>query len=121
MLFRSYGTVTEHGTMFVGFAADQGPLSRMLDRMAGLVGPRDQVEAAIESFHELRLGCSARHGGQWGLGPRSGTAESASSLNTLTWRVSQSLGLGIVNAFDGAFFALFLRSGKPGSGPAVPH
>lgn len=38
-----YGTVTAHGTMFVGFAADQGPLSRMLDRMAGLTGPRDEL------------------------------------------------------------------------------
>ena len=38
-----YGTVTAHGTMFVGFAADQGPLSRMLDSMAGLDGPRDEL------------------------------------------------------------------------------
>ena len=38
-----YGTVTAHGTMFVGFAADQRPLSRMLDRMAGLDGPRDEL------------------------------------------------------------------------------
>jgi porphyrinogen peroxidase len=38
-----YGTVTAHGTMFVGFAAEQGPLSRMLDSMAGLDGPRDEL------------------------------------------------------------------------------
>jgi len=38
-----YGTVTAHGTMFVGFAADQGPLARMLDSMAGLHGPRDEL------------------------------------------------------------------------------
>ena len=38
-----YGTVTAHGTMFVGFSADQGALSRMLDSMAGLVGPRDEL------------------------------------------------------------------------------
>jgi porphyrinogen peroxidase len=38
-----YGTVTAHGTMFVGFAADQGPLARMLDSMAGLDGPRDEL------------------------------------------------------------------------------
>jgi porphyrinogen peroxidase len=38
-----YGTVTAHGTMFVGFAAEQGPLVRMLDRMAGLDGPRDEL------------------------------------------------------------------------------
>lgn len=38
-----YGTVTAHGTMFVGFAADQGPLARMLDSMAGLYGTRDEL------------------------------------------------------------------------------
>src|SRR3954449_9523579 len=38
-----YGTVTDHGTLFVGFAADQGPLSRMLDSMAGIGGPRDAL------------------------------------------------------------------------------
>jgi putative iron-dependent peroxidase len=29
------GTVSEHGTMFVGFSADQNRLTRMLERMAG--------------------------------------------------------------------------------------
>jgi len=38
-----YGTVTEHGTMFVGFAASQAPLARMLDSMVGLGGPRDAL------------------------------------------------------------------------------
>ena len=39
-----YGTVTAHGTMFVGFAAEQTPLARMLDNMAGLNGgPRDEL------------------------------------------------------------------------------
>ncbi len=38
-----YGTVTAHGTMFVGFAADQGPLARMLDSMAGIEGTRDEL------------------------------------------------------------------------------
>ena len=33
-----YGTVTDHGTMFVGFSADQRRLSRMLESMAGLDG-----------------------------------------------------------------------------------
>ncbi len=33
-----YGTVTAHGTMFVGFSAEQQPLSSMLESMAGLVG-----------------------------------------------------------------------------------
>ncbi len=38
-----YGTVTDHGTMFVGFSATQKPLADMLDSMAGLDGPRDQL------------------------------------------------------------------------------
>ncbi len=39
-----YGTVDVHGTMFVGFSADQRRLSRMLDSMAGLVtGTRDAL------------------------------------------------------------------------------
>jgi putative iron-dependent peroxidase len=39
-----YGTVTDHGTMFVGFAAGQGPLVAMLESMAGLVsGKRDAL------------------------------------------------------------------------------
>jgi putative iron-dependent peroxidase len=37
-----YGSVDDHGTMFVGFSADQKRLSRMLDSMAGLInGTRD--------------------------------------------------------------------------------
>jgi porphyrinogen peroxidase len=39
-----YGSVTDHGTMFVGFSADQKRLSRMLESMAGLVtGTRDAL------------------------------------------------------------------------------
>jgi putative iron-dependent peroxidase len=39
-----YGTVTDHGTMFVGFSADQGRLSAMLESMAGLrTGVRDAL------------------------------------------------------------------------------
>ena len=39
-----YGTVTDHGTMFVGFSADQGRLSSMLESMAGLTtGVRDAL------------------------------------------------------------------------------
>jgi len=39
-----YGTVTDHGTMFVGFSADQQRLSRMLESMAGLItGARDAL------------------------------------------------------------------------------
>ena len=39
-----YGTVTDHGTMFVGFAAEQRPLAAMLESMAGLTsGTRDAL------------------------------------------------------------------------------
>ena len=39
-----YGGVNDHGTMFVGFSADQKRLSNMLDSMAGLVnGTRDAL------------------------------------------------------------------------------
>jgi porphyrinogen peroxidase len=39
-----YGTVTDHGTMFVGFSPEQKPLSAMLESMAGLTsGVRDEL------------------------------------------------------------------------------
>ena len=39
-----YGTITDHGTMFVGFAAGQQPLAAMLESMAGLLsGERDAL------------------------------------------------------------------------------
>jgi putative iron-dependent peroxidase len=38
-----YGTVREHGTMFVGFSAEQDHLAAMLDSMAGIDGPRDEL------------------------------------------------------------------------------
>lgn len=38
-----YGTVTDHGTMFVGFSADQAHLADMLESMVGLRGPRDEL------------------------------------------------------------------------------
>ena len=39
-----YGTVMEHGTMFVGFSAEQAPLERMLESMAGITnGVRDAL------------------------------------------------------------------------------
>ena len=39
-----YGSVTEHGTVFVGFSAEQAPLATMLDSMAGLTnGVRDAL------------------------------------------------------------------------------
>ena len=63
-----YGTVENHGTVFVGFSADQERLSRMLDSMAGLVtGQRDALTRftqpltgsyyfvpAVESLRRLR-------------------------------------------------------------------
>ena len=40
----AYGTVTDHGTMFVGFAAGREPLQKMLESMAGLrTGARDAL------------------------------------------------------------------------------
>src|SRR5207302_1250179 len=39
-----YGTVTDHGTMFVGFSAEQRPLQAMLESMAGIPdGVRDAL------------------------------------------------------------------------------
>jgi putative iron-dependent peroxidase len=39
-----YGTVTDHGTMFVGFCAQQEPLAKMLESMVGLKnGKRDAL------------------------------------------------------------------------------
>jgi putative iron-dependent peroxidase len=39
-----YGTVTDHGTMFVGFSAEQSRLARMLESMAGRIdGVRDAL------------------------------------------------------------------------------
>jgi len=44
-----YGNVGEHGTMFVGFSAEQNRLSRMLESMAGLVeGTRDALTRYTE-------------------------------------------------------------------------
>jgi putative iron-dependent peroxidase len=42
-----YGTVTNHGTVFVGFSADQQRLSRMLDSMAGI---GDGVRDALTNY-----------------------------------------------------------------------
>ena len=42
-----YGTVTAHGTMFVGFSASQGPLRSMLESMAGV---KDGVRDALTRY-----------------------------------------------------------------------
>ncbi|MFL6450781.1 MAG: Dyp-type peroxidase [Bryobacteraceae bacterium] len=47
-----YGTVTDHGTMFVGFSAEQGRLSAMLESMAGLrTGVRDALTRYTRPIH----------------------------------------------------------------------
>jgi putative iron-dependent peroxidase len=38
-----YGTAAEHGTMFVGLTNDQAVMHRMLERMVGIEGPRDEL------------------------------------------------------------------------------
>src|ERR1700728_4211073 len=69
-----YGIVGDHGTMFVGFSADQKRLSKMLDSMAGLItGTRDALTRytqpltgsyyfvpSVESLPSLREGFSTR-------------------------------------------------------------
>ena len=39
----AYGTLTRHGTIFVGFSGDQAILRRMLDAMVGIGGPPDKL------------------------------------------------------------------------------
>lgn len=39
----AWGDTSAHGTMFVGFCAEQGPLAAMLEAMAGIDGPRDAL------------------------------------------------------------------------------
>jgi putative iron-dependent peroxidase len=41
----AYGTVSDHGTVFVGFASSKAPLHTMLESMAGVDGPRDALTA----------------------------------------------------------------------------
>jgi putative iron-dependent peroxidase len=44
-----YGNVGDHGTVFVGFSADQKRLARMLESMAGLIdGTRDALTRYTE-------------------------------------------------------------------------
>ena len=51
----AYGTVTDHGTMFVGFAAAREPLQAMLESMAGLAnGTRDALHASAHGRVLLR-------------------------------------------------------------------
>lgn len=48
-----YGTVTDHGTMFVGFCAEQRPLAAMLESMLGLT---DGVRDALTRYTQARTG-----------------------------------------------------------------
>src|SRR6266487_4207128 len=48
-----YGTVTDHGTMFVGFSAEQRRLSAMLESMAGLT---DGVRDALTGYAQALTG-----------------------------------------------------------------
>ena len=50
-----YGTVTDHGTMFVGFAATQKPLADMLESMAGLVNGEARRAHAVHDAAHRRL------------------------------------------------------------------
>ncbi len=38
-----YGDVSNHGTLFIGFSADQRRMHEMLEQMAGIGGPRDAL------------------------------------------------------------------------------
>jgi putative iron-dependent peroxidase len=40
---QAYGTLSDHGTVFVGFASSKRPLQTMLEGMAGIHGPRDAL------------------------------------------------------------------------------
>jgi putative iron-dependent peroxidase len=46
-----YGTVADHGTMFVGFASEQRPLEQMLESMVGLDG--SAPDALMRYTHAL--------------------------------------------------------------------
>jgi putative iron-dependent peroxidase len=46
----AYGTVTDHGTIFVGFCGSQAPLQQMLESMAGLGSePPDQLTSVARA------------------------------------------------------------------------
>jgi putative iron-dependent peroxidase len=50
-----YGIVTDHGTMFVGFAAERGPLQTMLESMAGLASGRTRRTHALHPSAHRRV------------------------------------------------------------------
>jgi putative iron-dependent peroxidase len=47
----AYGTLTDHGTIFVGFSRDQAILQRMLESMVGLGdGPSDRLTTVTRAL-----------------------------------------------------------------------
>ncbi len=46
----AYGSLTTHGTVFVGFSAHQGVLAAMLDSMVGRGGPRDELTRSTRAL-----------------------------------------------------------------------
>ena len=46
----AYGSLTTHGTIFVGFSANQGVLAAMLDSMVGRGGPRDELTRSTRAL-----------------------------------------------------------------------
>ena len=64
-----YGTVTDHGTMFVGFSAEQRPLAAMLESMAGLDGRRPRRADAVHAAADRRVLLRAVDGGRPGAQP----------------------------------------------------
>jgi porphyrinogen peroxidase len=53
-----YGTVTDHGMMFVGFSAEQRRLTAMVESMAGLTDGRSR---RTHQVHETRHRCLLLH------------------------------------------------------------
>ena len=57
-----YGTVTDHGTMFVGFSREQRPLATMLESMAGLAERHARrADPVHDSRSPARTTSSRRH------------------------------------------------------------
>jgi putative iron-dependent peroxidase len=54
-----YGTVTEHGLLFLGFAGEQRRLQTMLEQMAGIGGPRDALTRFSEPLTGAYYFCPA--------------------------------------------------------------
>ena len=65
----AYGSVGDHGTMFVGFCSEQRPLVPMLHSMAGIDGQRDDAHAVLPAAHGCLLlrpvGRRPRSGGRF--------------------------------------------------------